>query len=123
MTPQQRQLWFTVLSIILVAFGVVYTIFGLGILPVDRDVLLQWESALYGAIMIGWGLTLLLIGRVVLRRDDRELTKQLLIGLGAWLFVEAVFSALYGVWFNVGVDVGVFVLFSVPLIAGIRSAR
>jgi hypothetical protein len=36
--------------------------------------------------------------------------------------MEALFSARFGVWFNVGVDAGVFLLFSVPLIASYRSA-
>jgi hypothetical protein len=40
-----------------------------------------------------------------------------------WLLVEALFSARLGVWFNVGVDVGVLLLFSVPLIASMRSAN
>jgi hypothetical protein len=58
----QFALWFSVVSVILVLFGVVYVFFGLKILPVSRAVLLDWESALYGAIMMGWGVTLLLVG-------------------------------------------------------------
>ena len=51
--------WFSVISVILVLWGVVFTVFGLGVLPViNHAVLLRWESALYGAIMIGWGTTL-----------------------------------------------------------------
>ena len=55
--------WFSTVSIILILFGVLYCFAGLkifvttGILPVDKDVLIDWESALYGAIMIGWGTT------------------------------------------------------------------
>jgi len=48
-------LWFSVVSAILVLAGVVFAFFGLDILPVSKNVLLQWESAIYGAIMIGWG--------------------------------------------------------------------
>ena len=55
--------WFSLVAIILILWGAVFTVFGLGILPVDRDVLLEWETALYGAIMTGWGVTLLLAGR------------------------------------------------------------
>ena len=46
---------------ILIQFGILYVFVGLKVLPVQRDVLLDWESALYGALMIGWGTTLLLI--------------------------------------------------------------
>ena len=55
--------WFSVISIILVLWGIVFAFFGLGVLPItNKDVLLSWESALYGAIMMGWGITLFLTG-------------------------------------------------------------
>lgn len=122
MSPKFLQRWFGVVSAILVLWGVVFAFFGLGILPVrDRSVLLPWESAVYGAIMMGWGATLLMVGRAAFRRRDAELMKILLIGLGIWLFVEALFSAYLGVWFNVGVDIAVFGLFAFPLIRGISN--
>ena len=122
MNSKWRQRWFSVIAVLLVSWGVVFAVLGLGILPVQRDVLLRWESALYGAIMIGWGTTLFLVGRVALRRDDAELTKPLLLGIVVWLVVEAAYSARFGVWFNVGVDAGVLVLFALPLIASMRAA-
>ena len=122
MNSKWRQRWFSVIAVLLVSWGVVFAVLGLGILPVQRDVLLRWESALYGAIMIGWGTTLFLVGRVALHRDDAELTKPLLLGIVVWLVVEAAYSARFGVWFNVGVDAGVLVLFALPLIASMRAA-
>jgi hypothetical protein len=113
--------WFSVVSVILVLVGAFFAFFGLGVLPVNKDVLLQWESAIYGAIMIGWGATLLYAGRLAFRRNDTELMKILLVGLAAWLIVEALFSLYLGVFFNVGVDIGVLVLFSFPLIKAIRE--
>ncbi len=124
MNNKTLQTWFSIVSIILVLWGVVFAFFGLGILPVsNREVLLPWESALYGAIMMGWGVTLYLIGRIAFRRSDRELKKVMLYGIALWLAVEALFSAYLGVWFNVGVDIGVFGLFSFPLARSIRSSR
>lgn len=112
------------MSVILVLWGVVFAVFGLGVLPVmNRAVLLAWESALYGAIMIGWGTTLFLVGRVALRRGDGELARSLAVGIAVWLAIEAAFSARLGVWFNVGVDAAVLTLFAIPLIATLRSAR
>ena len=64
MTKQQFALWFRIVSLILVLFGLIYVFFGLKVLPVSPAVLLPWESALYGAIMLGWGGTLLLVGRI-----------------------------------------------------------
>lgn len=123
MRSRKMLLWFSAVSTVLVGWGVVFAVFGLGVLPVDRRVLLSWESAIYGAIMIGWGTTLLLVGRAALRRNDVELTRGLLTGIVVWLVVEAVASVRYGVWFNVGVDAGVLALFAVPLIASMRAAR
>jgi hypothetical protein len=116
MKRKQMTIWFSIVSIILTLFGILYAFLGLGILPVNRDVLLQWESALYGAIMMGWGIILFFVGRLALQRNDSELMKALLYGLMVWLAVEALFSAYLGVWFNVGVDIGVLALFSIPLI-------
>jgi hypothetical protein len=113
--------WFRVVSTILVLFGLTYTFFGLKILPVNPAVLLDWESALYGAIMTGWGVTLLLVGRIAFQRNDVDLLKALLYGLIAWLILEALFSAYLHVWFNVGVDIGVAFLFSFPLIKAMKK--
>ena len=121
MSSRRMLLWFTTVSVILVLWGVVFAVFGLGVLPVDRRVLLEWSSALYGSIMIGWGTTLLSIGRLALRRNDVELAKGLLSGIVVWLVIEAAFSVRYGVWFNVAVDVGVLVLFCVPLISSLGA--
>ena len=108
--------WFLIVSTILVLFGILYVFFGLKVLPVQREVLLPWESALYGAIMMGWGITLLLADKIAFHRDDSELKRALLAGLVIWLIVEAAASAWFGVWFNVGVDAMVLVLFAVPLL-------
>jgi hypothetical protein len=123
MKPERMLQWFSIVSIILVLFGILYAVWGLGILPVDRAVLLRWESALYGAIMMGWGTTLFFVGRLAFQRNDPALMKTLLYGITVWLVVEALFSAYLGVWFNVGVDIGVLILFSIPLLGGRNSTR
>jgi hypothetical protein len=121
MNQKRMVVWFSIVSIILILFGILYAFWGLGILPVQRDVLLQWESALYGAIMMGWGTTLFFAGRLAFQRNDIDLMKTLLYGITVWLVVEALFSAYLGVWFNVGVDIGVLTLFSIPLITSLRK--
>src|SRR5471030_1688740 len=122
MSKRQIALWFRVVAVILVLFGLLYIFAGLKVLPVSHKVLLPWESALYGAIMTGWGVTLLLVGRIAFRRDDAELKQALLVGLAIWLAIEAAASAWFGVWFNVGVDVVVLILFGIPLLSkGLRA--
>ena len=119
MTSENRAIWFATISSILILWGIAFAFFGLNILPVHSPaVLVPWESALYGAIMTGWGATLLLVGRLAFRRNDHELRRALLVGIMLWLIVEACFSAYLHVWFNVGVDAAVLMLFCVPLVGG-----
>lgn len=122
MREHQLGSWFRIVSALLILFGIVYLFAGLRILPVQRN-LLQWESALYGAIMIGWGTTLLMVARIAFRQRSRELKQALMVGLTAWLLVEAAASAWYGVWFNVGVDAAVLLLFGIPLLSRTRDRR
>lgn len=118
--------WFGIVSCILVLVGLMFSFFGFGFFPssiLPKNVLLSWESAIYGAIMIGWGITLFLLGRLAFRRNDIELMKILLIGIAVWLIIEALFSAYLGVFFNVGVDFAVLFLFGFPLIKSIRKLK
>jgi hypothetical protein len=78
----------------------------------------NWESALYGAIMIGWGTTLFLLGRIAFRRPDKELRKVMVYGIILWLMVEAAFSLYLGVYF---VDIGVAVLFAFPISKALKQ--
>jgi hypothetical protein len=121
MDNNKLRIWFSAVSFILILFGILYCFLGLKILPVDKEVLLDWESDIYGAIMIGWGTTLFLVGRIAFRRSDKELLKILLYGIVLWLIVEAAFSFYLGVYFNVGVDNGVAILFAFPIIKSIRQ--
>ena len=122
MSDAKLRLWFAMVSMILIFAGLVFAFFGLGILPVERAVLLRWESAIYGSIMMGWGTTLFLAGRVAFRSRSLELMRALSSGLVVWLVGEAVFSAYWRVWFNVGVDAAVLTLFLIPLWATFRRA-
>lgn len=116
--------WFRVISAILVLWGILFSFFGLGMLPVmNKNILLSWESALYGAIMIGWGITLFFVGKIAFSRKDTQLMKVLMYGLISWLVVEGLFSAYLGVWFNVGVDCVVLVLFVFPLAKTIHAEK
>jgi hypothetical protein len=49
--------------------------------------------------------------------------KALIYGLIVWLVVEAAFSIYFRVWFNLGVDMAVLALFSMPLIKAITFLR
>jgi hypothetical protein len=121
MDTRRLMSWFSVVSSIMVVIGLFFAFFGLAMLPVDAAVLLPWENAVYGATFMGWGTTLFLVGRLAFRRRDADLMKALLVGLLVWFPVESLFSAYLGVWFNVGVDVAVLALLSLPLLIAVRS--
>ena len=104
----------------MVLVGLFFAFFGLGVLPVDRQVLSPWQDAVYGATFMGWGATLFFVGRLAFRRRDPDLMKALLYGLLVWFPVECLFSVYFGVWFNVGIDVAVLAVLSLPLIIAIR---
>lgn len=117
MQENVQEIWFGIISIILIIVGLIFSIFGLDILPVvNQNVLVAWTSSIYGAILVGWGITLFFIGKYAMQNKNFELLRYLLYGLFAWLFIEAVFSLYYKVYFNVGVDIAVFLLFAFPLI-------
>jgi len=120
MQPKWKRFLISAMPIILIGWGIVFAFWGfgffvdIGILPANN--LLAWESGLYGAIMMGWGLTLFLLGRIAFQREDKELLRIMLLGITLWLIVEAFFSFTLGVWFNVGVDIVVFTLFTLVLL-------
>lgn len=123
MNARTSAIWFRIVTAILILFGLFFVFFGLRVFSdavplIPRDALLPWTSTLYGTIMVGWGTTLFVVGRRAFRRNDEELKRELLAGLAVWLVLEAAASAWFGVWFNVGVDVAVFILFAVPLLRG-----
>jgi heme/copper-type cytochrome/quinol oxidase subunit 3 len=120
MNGRTSAMWFRIVTAILTLFGLFFIFFGLRVFSdavplIPHEVLLPWTSALYGTVMVGWGVTLFLVGHIAFRRNDHELKRALLAGLAAWLVLEAAASAWFGVWFNVGVDIVVFILFAFPL--------
>jgi hypothetical protein len=123
MKQKPLMLWFSVVSAVMVPIGLFFALVGLAVLPVDRAVLLPWQDAVYGATFMGWGATLFFAGRLAFRRNDVDLMKALLYGLFVWFPVESLFSAYFGVWFNVGVDIAVLAVLSLPLVIAIRSLK
>jgi hypothetical protein len=63
MTSSRFTIWFTIVCVIMVLFGIMYAVLGLGVLPVDGRVLASWSGAIYGAMMVSWGITLFFVGR------------------------------------------------------------
>lgn len=120
--------WYTAAGIIAVLFGIFYALFGLQGLPAYRILVpsynfTAWSNGLYGAVFIGFGVLLFFVGRQAFRKNDKSLMRALLYGINSWLIVEALFSLYYGVYFNVGVDIVLSAVLSIPLIRGIARRK
>lgn len=120
--------WMSAAGVIGVLFGIFYAFFGLGGFPayhalIPREVIGPWSNGLYGATFIGFSVLLFFVGRYAFKKNDKYLMKTLLYGIYAWLFVEALFSLYYFVFFNVGVDIVLAVFFGFPLIKAIQSSN
>lgn len=120
MNQKNYVVWFSILGIIGTLFGIVYAFAGLGILPVQREVLIPWGNGVYGSTLIGFSVTIFFAGRHAFRNNDVGLMTALLFGTFAWLITEALFSIYYRVYFNIGVDVILMLFFGFPLIKMIR---
>jgi hypothetical protein len=118
-------MFFSVVGVIAVLFGIFYGLFGLEGLPpyqkfIPDDVYADWANGLYGSTFIGFGVLLFFIGRRAFQKNDKALMKVLLYGINSWLVVEALFSLYHEVYFNVGVDIVLSAFLSYPLIKGMR---
>lgn len=102
-------------GIIGILFGIVYSFWGLGILPVERAVLVPWGNGVYGSTFIGLSVIIFLIGRHAIQTKDETLKQALFYGLLVWLIIEFLFSIYYRVFFNAAVDVALAILFGLPL--------
>ncbi|HTK04568.1 MAG TPA: hypothetical protein VL500_03215 [Candidatus Eisenbacteria bacterium] len=114
---------FTAAGIIGVCFGVVYAFWGLGILPVQKDVLVPWGNGVYGATFIGLSAAIFFVGRQAFRSGDRKMMQALFNAIASWLVIEFLFSIYYRVFFNAGVDVALLILLGYPLRRGILGAK
>ena len=121
-------IWISLGGIIGIIFGIFYGLFGLNGLPVYQklvpvSVYTPWSNGLYGAVFIGFSVLLFLVGRHAFKTKDKFLMKALLFGLASWLVIEAFFSLIYGIYFNIGVDVFLMIFLGFPLVVGIKSKK
>jgi len=119
-------LWITIAGLVGIIFGIFYATFGLEGLPVYRKFVPkaffeEWSRGLYGATFIGFSVLLLFMGRRAIQKQDKELAKILILGIGSWLIFEAIISLIYGVYINVVVDVAIMAFLSFPLLKDIRK--
>lgn len=70
-----------------------------------------------GAVMFGWGATMLLALRGPFKRGEREGWTMIALPVLAWGIPDTLFSLYTGFWQNAALNAVFFVLFAIPLIA------
>jgi hypothetical protein len=124
---------------LLVAAGLVF-LFGLAFIVAARPVQVLFETLYYtpntgselgadeaayvvfmqgvlGAVMIGWAIVLALVARGPFRRADPSAWNMLAVSLVVWFVADTGHSLSTGYWQNAVLNVGLLLLFAVPLAA------
>jgi hypothetical protein len=78
---------------------------------------------MYGAVFIGFFVTVFFVGRHAFESRDADLMRMLLYGIFTWLAIEALFSIYYRVFLNVGDDLLLAGILGFPLIQGMRDKK
>ena len=77
----------------------------------------MFTAAVLGAVMIGWAVMMFLVLLGPFRRGEREAWTMLVVSLTAWFVPDTAFSLLSGFWPNAVLNVGLGILFAIPLAA------
>ena len=86
---------------------------------------IKWTFALFGAVMAGWGLTLVLLIRTSYRRGEPWAWRAVAMPVGVWYLLDTGASVYHGMMINVALNTVVLVAMAVPLVAtlGMRRGR
>jgi hypothetical protein len=128
------QRWLTLLSWVVVLFGVgmallnrtpIFLLFDVQVnpafwgsagLPFEVDRFQGWIYGIFGATMAGWGIFLVYIARYPFAQRARWAWHCLLQGLLVWYLLDTGISLSFGVFFNAIFNTVILVLLLLPLI-------
>lgn len=77
-------------------------------------------TAVLGAVMFGWGVTLMFLALGPLRRGSKDAWRMFVVSLAAWFLPDTAYSLLSGFWQNAVLNAGFALMFAIPL-AALRS--
>jgi hypothetical protein len=77
--------------------------------------------AVLGAVMLGWGVALLLVVRGLFARGVRESWQIVAVSVVAWFVPDTAFSLWSGFWQNAVLNVVFIILFAAPLATTYRA--
>lgn len=132
--------WLTVVSCGVALFGLVMVLspdltaraFGL-LLYADSQHIVAFDAAVttyisllhgvLGAVMLGWGMALLLLVRGPFRRGSRDGWNIIAVSALAWFVPDTVLSLWMGFWQNAVLNVAIVLLLGIPLAVSMRGFR
>lgn len=88
-----------------------------GVVPPQAAAYSSWVLSAWGATVAGWGLLLALLVRAPFRSKQPWVWPAIAVSLSLWFVLDTATSLRYGVAFNVGLNVLIFVLAGLPLLA------
>ncbi len=112
--------WVGICAAAVVVAGAGVAFLDLTTLPVKGSSVLPWVTAMLGATMMGWGVTVFFVARYALRVHSGHLVKATLLGIATWFVVDTAFSAFLGVYFNCAINVIVLAALGYPLLSALR---
>jgi hypothetical protein len=77
--------------------------------------------AVLGAVMVGWGLSMLLVVRSLFARGAKEGWHIVAVSVAAWFVPDTTFSLWSGFWQNAALNLVFIILFAIPLVATYRD--
>ncbi len=107
------------------AFGLLLYANARGIAEFDAAALpyISLLHGVLGAVMFGWGTTLLLVIRGSFLRGSRESWNTLAIAVSAWFVPDTALSLWTGFWQNALLNVAIALIFAIPLAATRETGR
>ena len=90
-------------------------------LGADAVAYASFVHAVLGAVMVGWGTTILLIARRVLPYRPKDAWTIIVISLLVWFIPDCAVSVSLGFWPNAILNAALLLVFAVPLFA-LRAA-
>jgi hypothetical protein len=91
--------------------------------PFDADSTryIVFSFGIIGAVIAGWGVALLGLVWVPIRRGERWALTAFTASFALWFLVDSIFSITSGYWQNAVSNLAFLVLFAVPLVGAYRA--
>jgi len=80
-------------------------------------------NAILGGVLLGFGVMIWMVAEHVYRKDVKLGRRLLLAPIVSWFLCDSLGSVIAGAWFNAALNVGIFVLLTIPVLWPNRFAK